>query len=591
MMFKGLGGNSAWQVARARAASLQGRGRGGRIGAFGADEDGSTVILTLFIFIFMLVMAGLGIDTMRYEMERTHLQATLDSAVLAGAGAPLGSEVEDVKAIVEDYFTKAEMSDYLHAIDTDGEGSDDIETSLNATRVFASASMDIDTYLMKLSGVKTLSAYGAAEAEVRTPKLEVSVVLDVSGSMGGSKMTNMQTAARNFVTTILDGSDPGNTVISLVPFAWNVTPGEDIFNALTTNKTHDYSSCLRFYASDYNSTAIDPSVAYDQQIYTSLYGSFDNHSDGWRSCYPEERAEILPYSMSESDLHTHINNLDADGNTSAHIGMKWGAALLDSEFQSVVTALQDPDVGAVDASLANIPAVFDESDTLKVIVLMADGQNTTSYYFDVNSSYRGPNSPLYRFDFAEKEFLYGYTIYNVNRRYYDSWAEGYCHYSWFNCEYDTSEETYSLYYLRDGSDYLDIDENDWLDSGEIADVRASEEYIGEERLDWEVAWGLMSPEWYGEKTGNWGPWNDYRYSESESGSTKDARMQSICSASKASGIVVYTIGYDISSGSNAAQELRDCASSANHYYPTNGSNISAAFNSIASNVKNLRLTQ
>ena len=62
------------------------------------------------MFLFMLVMAGLGIDMMRYEMERTHLQATLDSAVLAGAGAPIGSEVDDVKAIIEDYFAKNDMS-------------------------------------------------------------------------------------------------------------------------------------------------------------------------------------------------------------------------------------------------------------------------------------------------------------------------------------------------------------------------------------------------------------------------------------------------------------------------------------------------
>ncbi|MEQ9673407.1 MAG: pilus assembly protein TadG-related protein [Roseovarius indicus] len=597
-MFKFSGSRTTWQVARKRALAHGRAARGchglsQEIERFRDEEDGNAIILTLFMFLFMLVMAGLGIDMMRYEMERTHLQATLDSAVLAGAGAPIGSEVDDVKAIIEDYFAKNDMSSYLHDIDTDGTGTDDIETSLNATRAYAEASMNIDTYLMKLSGVDTLEAFGAAEAEVRTPKLEVSLVLDVSGSMEGTKMTNLKSAARNFVTTIIDGSEPGNTVISLVPFSWNVAPGADIYNALTVNDTHDYSSCLRFSSSDYTTAGIDPSVAYDQQIYTSLYGGFDDLNAEWRSCFPEVRAQILPYSMSKSDLHSRINSLDADGNTSAHIGMKWGAALLDPKFSSVFTTLQSSDVGVVDASLSNIPSSYTEGDTLKIIVLMADGQNTDSYYFDENSPYRGANSDLYRLTFQEQEFLYAYSVYNVSRRYYDSYYEQYCEYysSWFKCEYSEEGQEYSLYYLRDGNDYLDIDENDWLNYYEFGDLQEREDFVRAERLDWEEAWGLMSPDWYGSKTGNWGPWNDYRYSEREGGGTKDTMMQNICNATKTQGVVVYTIGYGISSGGNAERQLQACASSGNHYYPTNGSNISAAFSSIASNVQNLRLTQ
>ncbi|MEQ8877189.1 MAG: VWA domain-containing protein [Phycisphaerales bacterium] len=596
-MFNFSGGTTTWRQARECALARRRLRRGGaalghEIGRFRKEEDGNAIILTLFMFVFMLIMAGLGIDLMRHEMERTHLQATLDSAVLAGAGAPIGSEVDDVKDIIEDYFAKSDMSQYLHDIDTDGEGDDDdIETSLNATRAYAEASMNIDTYLMKLSGVDQLKAFGAAEAEVRTPKLEVSLVLDVSGSMEGNKLTNLQSAAKNFVTTILNGSDPGNTVISLIPFSWNVAPGREIYDALTVNETHDYSSCLRFSSSHYNSAAIYPASSYDQQIYTSLYGGFDNLDAEWRSCFPEDRAQILPYSMSESDLYARINALDADGNTSAHIGMKWGAAMLDPQFSSVFTALQDPEVGVVDASLANIPSSYTEGDTLKIIVLMADGQNTDSYYFDANSPYRGNNSPVYRITFQEMEFKYGYFTWNVSRRYESTSYVSYCGYSFFECIYEPADEEKTSYFVRDGNQYYDVEDDDWLNSHEMSNLRESEGYVGEERLTWEKAWGLMSPDWYGNLTGDWGPWNDYRYSEREGGGTKDTRMQAICSATKGQGVVVYTIGYSISSGGNAETQLRNCASSGNHYYPTNGSNISAAFSSIASNVQNLRLTQ
>ena len=585
------GGRTTWRRASEVALARRRMRRGGNglsdeIGRFGREEDGNAIILTLFMFVFMLIMAGLGIDLMRHEMERTHLQATLDSAVLAGAGAPIGSEVDDVKAIIEDYFAKSDMTEYLHEIQ-----GDDIETTLNATRAYAEASMTLDTYLMKLSGVDQLKAAGAAEAEVRTPKLEVSLVLDVSGSMEGSKMTNLKSAAKKFVTTILDGSEPGNTVISLVPFSWNVAPGREIYDALTVNETHDYSSCLRFYSSDYNSAGINPSTYYDQQIYTSLYGGFDSLDAEWRSCFPEERAQILPYSMSEADLYARITALDADGNTSAHIGMKWGAALLDPQFSSVFTALQAPGVDVVDDSLSNIPSSYTEGDTLKIIVLMADGQNTDSYYFDSNSPYRGADSPIYKITFREMEFKYGYFTWNVSRRYESTSYISYCNYSFFECVYEPADEAKTSYFVRDGNDYYDVDDNDWLNSYEMSALRESDGYVSQDRLTWEQAWGLMSPDWFGNLTGNWGPWNDYRYSQRESGGTKDTMMQSICAATKTQGVVVYTIGYGISSGGNAERQLQACASSGNHYYPTNGSNISAAFSSIASNVQNLRLTQ
>ncbi len=574
-----------------------------RATTFGHEQDGSATILSFFVFMCILLMAGLGVDTMRQEMERTHLQATLDAAVLAGAGAPQGSEVTDVQAIVEDYFAKNDMSQYLGEFDTDGVGDDDIVTSLNATRVYAEASLEMDTYLLHMTGVEKLGANGAAAAEVSTPKLEVAVVLDVSGSMEGTKLSNMQTAANSFVTTILNGSDEGNAVISVVPFAFNVTPSQEIFDALTVNQTHDYSTCIRFEGNDYNEIAIDPDVAVDQQIFTSVYGSFNSLSDGWRSCYNDDNAEILPYSISESDLHAHINALTADGNTSAHLGMKWGAALLDDEFQDVVTDLQT--AGVVDATLDNLPAVHGEAETLKVIVLMADGKNTTSYYFNDPGSYRGPNSSLYLLTWSEVETTFDHAWrYKKNGDVRMSFDENKCSNPKWTCVYtEVRGDEQSAYYLYDSywDEYFDVEEvgpsigywydNDyWVERDEWDDFQEEDEFISLEQLSWEEAWGLMSPDFYRDKI-NSGPWNDYVYSSREDGETKDNRLQAICSASKGQNIVVYTIGYDISSGGNAETQLRDCASSGNHYYPTNGANISAAFNSIASNVKNLRLTQ
>ncbi|MDG2452861.1 MAG: Tad domain-containing protein, partial [Paracoccaceae bacterium] len=52
---------------------------------FARDEDGAFIIFSLFMFVLMLLTAGMALDLMRYETHRARLQGTLDRAVLAAA--------------------------------------------------------------------------------------------------------------------------------------------------------------------------------------------------------------------------------------------------------------------------------------------------------------------------------------------------------------------------------------------------------------------------------------------------------------------------------------------------------------------------
>ncbi|MDR9395324.1 MAG: Tad domain-containing protein [Roseovarius sp.] len=549
---------------------------------FYRDEDGAAAIFILFFSVMLIMVAGIGADVMRHEMERAKLQATLDSAVLAGAGA---ANDEDPREIVRDYFEKSNMGAYLDEFD-----EDDVQTTLTSTRISASASMTMDTYLMKMAGQSQLSASGAATAEKRVPRMEIALVLDVSGSMGrNGKLGNLKTAAKEFVSTILDSSNPGETSISVIPFSWGVTPSDGIYNGLDVTETHNYSTCLRFDDSDYQETTIDPSTAYDQQIYTALYGDFQDHYDPWRSCYTEDAFRVLPFSMDETDLHDKIDSLQADGNTSGHLGMKWGAAMLDPAFEPLADTLIAS--GEVDPRLDDVPASFTQPDTLKLVVMMGDGQNTTSYYFDRDSAYRGPDSDLKLVRYTEQQFDYAYYIYNESYRSND---ESVCDRWWWECVYEADGEEISAYYLHDRNDnrYWDYENADWVSESEFNNLPDTlEGFISSEALDWETTWGLMSPREYRDVTGNWGPWNDYTGSERMNGSDKDRMMRDICGSTKDEGVIIYTIGFEISRGGNAETQLKNCASSFAHYFRAEGVNITDAFSAIASNVQHLRLTQ
>jgi hypothetical protein len=63
----------------------------------------------------------------------------------------------------------------------------------------------------------------------------------------------------------------------------------------------------------------------------------------------------------------------------------------------------------------------------------------------------------------------------------------------------------------------------------------------------------------------------------------------LCDQAKASGIVVFTIGFDVAVGSDAYNEMRTCASSEGHFYHVEGLELVTAFDQIAATIESLKL--
>ena len=95
---------------------------------FTRDESGSMTPFTMMMFFLMLLIGGLAVDVMRHERTRVRLQQTLDNSVLAAAAR---SQTLDPEHVVEDYFEKAGLSEYLMSVT--------VEQGLNFRSVFADA--------------------------------------------------------------------------------------------------------------------------------------------------------------------------------------------------------------------------------------------------------------------------------------------------------------------------------------------------------------------------------------------------------------------------------------------------------------------
>lgn len=75
------------------------------------------------------------------------------------------------------------------------------------------------------------------------------------------------------------------------------------------------------------------------------------------------------------------------------------------------------------------------------------------------------------------------------------------------------------------------------------------------------------------------------------GSSYDQAV-SLCTAMKAQGIILYTVGFDVSSGSLAADLMSECATDADHVYmPSGGGALKDAFAAIGTDIMKLRLSR
>ncbi|WP_240989471.1 pilus assembly protein TadG-related protein [Salipiger mangrovisoli] len=327
----------------------------------------------------MMVFGGIGVDMVYAELSRTKVQNTLDRAVLAAADL---DQTLDPDAVVADYMTKMGMGDALVA--------SDIDEGLNYRIVTADGYLEMPSSFLGLLGIDSTQAAGRAQATERFNKVEVSLVVDISGSMANnSKMDNLKTAASEFVDTLLSSGSEDLVSISLVPYSEQVNAGPEILSQLPVNWKHGFSHCLEMPASVFTSTELDTSIAYDQmQHFQWNYDGKNTTSDTVCPRYDYER--IAPFSQNASALKSQISKLTPRAGTSIFLGMKWGTALLDPSTRDVASGLISN--GVVSSAFEGRPVDYDDEEVLKTVVLMTDGQHDRSFrirndYYNSESEY------------------------------------------------------------------------------------------------------------------------------------------------------------------------------------------------------------
>ncbi|MGR3615706.1 MAG: pilus assembly protein TadG-related protein [Paracoccaceae bacterium] len=536
---------------------------------FAREEDGALVIFGIYAFLLILMVGGIGIDLMRFERDRTKLQYTLDRAVLAAADL---DQTLDAQSVVEDYFSKAGLIQYLDGVS--------VSEGLGFRNVSAEANADVQTQFMHMTGVDTLRAPAASAAEESIGNVEISMVLDVSGSMNSnSRLYNLKNAAEDFVDEMIDNTEEGKLSISIVPYATQVSLPNSFAQHLNLTGEQNYSRCVNFESNDFYNSGVNTVDLLTQTMHFDPW-TYDPHDDhnglasgtlvGRPICEDDSRRETLVLENSRTVLKDFIDDLWADGNTSIDLGMKWGVALLDEDIQPAIRSMVED--GTVNNDFADRPTAFTDHETLKVVVLMTDGQNTSQYY--INEDYRTDDSPIF---YNADENFYSVYVQQYDEYYWPSTGD------WEDHAYGNQEAvTYCKKYRKNGTC------KKWTtvppEPGEAFAIEYPELWA-------HVAMERHVEQFYEPWMYDDYAWDDWYYDVREyvNSSTKNTQTSRVCDAAKDEGIIVFTIGFEAPSSGKAV--LEDCASSDSHFFDVDGLEISEAFSSIASSIRKLRLTQ
>lgn len=532
-----------------------------RAALFRKDERGSLTIFTLLLFVMMVMMGGFAIDLMKYEQTRTQLQNTLDRCTLMAASLDQKLTPQDV---VTDCVTKSGMGAALNKIT--------VVEAMNSRDVKTQGLADTKPFFMHMMGIKDFDAKAVSAAQQGITNVEIALVLDVSGSMSGTKIANLKTAANEFVDTML-GSDPNHRFsISIVPYNAQVNLGEVLRGKYNAVNQHGVANvnCLELPATSFASANLSrslplPMMAYADHYYgTSTINGFvapndpsavPNYANEY--CRKEPKNIVRLASQDAATLKTQINGLQAGGNTSITLGMKWGLTLLDPGARAMYSELIDE--GQMSASLRGRPFDYDDTNAMKVIVLMTDGDHVA--HDRISDAYKTGASPIYR---------------------------------------SPGDGVYSVFHAsRPGPNRFYVPQtNSWRATAWSNTARPALQQ------DWKEIWASMKMsyvawQFYARPLG--GSTSSLRnaaYNDAinamrsiyASKEAMDASLQQSCALAKDSRVVVYGIAFQ--APSNGQQQISTCASSPQHYFDVqDNAAIFTAFRTIASNLSQLKLTQ
>ena len=190
---------------------------------FAKNKKGNVGMLFGLSAIPIFLAAGSAIDYSRIANAKANLVASLDSSALYAAAITDKTEAQ-MKDLARVYLDKNYSNTGDAAVSA-------FDLHNYADRVEVTGTVQVKTWFMSVGGINNVDVNASSQIMKAGNSIEVSLVLDVTGSMGdsvgtGTKISNLRDAANSFVDTVVwSAQTPYYSKVALSPFSEGVNMG------------------------------------------------------------------------------------------------------------------------------------------------------------------------------------------------------------------------------------------------------------------------------------------------------------------------------------------------------------------------------
>lgn len=200
---------------------------GGAVRAFARSKSGNVAMLFGLAAIPLMVGVGAAVDYGRALLVRERMGNAADAAALA-VGSWQGQTKAQLQVKARQYFDANFPPEILGAPAA-------LNLNFSGNDIVVNVSGTVPTTMLRLANFQSIDVHAASTVTVGMGTLEVALALDNSGSMAGSKITALKTAASDLVDSLFNsakGSTKADPIkIAVVPFAAGVNVGPQYSNA------------------------------------------------------------------------------------------------------------------------------------------------------------------------------------------------------------------------------------------------------------------------------------------------------------------------------------------------------------------------
>lgn len=349
------------------------------LSGFGTDTKGNIAIAFGAIVSALAMAAGLAVNTAQLSMTRSNLLNALDAAVTSTARDITTGVIaeKDARKMVETFLMANGGTAFA---DADKIVLDDLSLDKVTKRLSARASVEVDLAFPVFTAASTQRIVVDSAALYSDRKIEVAMMLDITGSMGGQKIKDLKSAAKNAVATFLgkqNAADP-RVRVAIVPYADAVNTGSLVRyvhneTGYTTGNPPAFDPLVFASTGKKDMVSSNGSVRPDRcaterkgsQQFTdaSPLSAMVNRDYRLDFC---PKAELKPLTADKASLDATIDAFQASGFTAGHIGVQWTRYLLSPKWADVLPA-------------SSTPSAYGTAKSSKYAILMTDGEFNTAF--------------------------------------------------------------------------------------------------------------------------------------------------------------------------------------------------------------------